>query len=107
MLSQKLKGVFSRNRLEIFPNLGNIPKAFLNVTSLELNGTLMTWPELQSIASFMPKLLAVEMGYNNISQLTVAEGPTASQSLINTLNLDSNNITDWIQLTQALEPYRQ
>ncbi|KAF5373677.1 hypothetical protein D9758_000875 [Tetrapyrgos nigripes] len=95
----------NRNRLQIPSNFGNMPTAFPNVTTLELNGTLTTWPELQFIISFMPKLIVVEMGHNKISQLTLAEGPTASESLINTLNLESNNISDWIELTRALGQY--
>ncbi|THV07798.1 hypothetical protein K435DRAFT_825160 [Dendrothele bispora CBS 962.96] len=95
----------NRNRLRIPPQPGRMPSAFLNVTNLELNGTLTTWQEMQYITSFMPKLLVVELGYNNISRMTDNEGPASPAVHIETLNLDSNNINDWQDLGRALSHY--
>jgi len=81
--------------------------AFLGVTSLELNGTLTTWQEMQYIVSFMPKLLAVELGYNNISRMADNEHSTSPKCHITALNLDSNYINDWKDLSCALSHYHQ
>ncbi|KAL0577801.1 hypothetical protein V5O48_004168 [Marasmius crinis-equi] len=73
--------------------------AFLNLLELELNGTLTTWQQFRAIIPFMPKLRAVEMGYNHLSDLS---GSSSPQSSIESLNFDNNNLSDWGRLWDDL-----
>jgi len=75
--------------------------AFVKITELQLNGTLMSWREMQEVTALMPSLRLVEMGYNRLA--TLPSGPV--NSAIQVINLDSNECHDWTHIYQATVPY--
>jgi hypothetical protein len=83
-----------------------MPSAFLRLKELQLNKTRMTWPEVEQIIALMPKLELVELGYNELRQLT-SEGSsdTAGASTIQVLNFDGNELDDWSHVARALGRY--
>ncbi|KAF9482808.1 RNI-like protein [Pholiota conissans] len=96
----------NRNRLQLSTNPDALANAFLRLTEIQLNATLMTWAEMQKITAFMPQLQAVEMGYNQLTRLRGDNLPTSFNSTISTINLDSNLCSDWIHLWSALKEYQ-
>ncbi|KAK7040916.1 hypothetical protein VNI00_009512 [Paramarasmius palmivorus] len=92
----------NRNRIEYQLDPQRSVTAFLNLLELELNGTLTTWSEFQNITAFMPRLRAVEMGYNRLIRLTSSN---SHQSSIQTLNLDTNDLSDWNNLCDTLKSF--
>lgn len=80
--------------------------SFLCLTELQMNGTLVTWREMQIITAFMPQLRSVEMGYNQIDNLSSDPDTTLSNSSIQVINLDNNLCSDWVQICSSLQPYR-
>jgi hypothetical protein len=76
--------------------------AFQRLTDLQLNGTLMTWREMQEITALMPNLRLVEMGYNRLTSLSSFD---PIKSTIQVINLDTNQCRDWAHICQALKPY--
>jgi hypothetical protein len=95
----------SRNRLQLPTNRDALTNAFLTLTELQLNDTLMTWVDMQVITAFMPQLQAVEMGYNKLTQLGGDKPPSSPNSTILSINLDSNLCSDWIHIWGALKEY--
>lgn len=77
--------------------------AFSNVTELQLNGTLMSWSEFEEVALAIPNLRVVEMGYNQIERL--ASFPTPVQSHLQMVNLDGNELGDWIDICTKFKSY--
>lgn len=96
---------FSRNRLQPSDSASIIPSAFLRITELQLNGTMMTWGEMQDAISTMPCLQLVEMGYNRISHLsgTPHLSSSGAPSPLRTINLDSNECDDWPRVCAAMK----
>ncbi|KAG5636409.1 hypothetical protein H0H81_008149 [Sphagnurus paluster] len=80
--------------------------AFLNLTELQLNGTKMTWPEMQTVTAAMPKLRLVEMGHNSLVQLQTEDSSPTSNNTIQVINLDSNNCSDWTHIWKSLSYYK-
>lgn len=80
--------------------------SFLCLTELQINGTLVTWREMQIITAFMPQLRSVEMGYNQIDNLSSGSDKSLSNSSIQVINLGNNLCSDWVQMCSSLQPYR-
>ncbi|KAH7923561.1 hypothetical protein BV22DRAFT_1092713 [Leucogyrophana mollusca] len=94
----------NRNR---FVPLGSplCPLAFSRLTELQLSSTMMTWEELTIVTAFMPKLQLVEFGYNHLSHISSSKPPQETVTAIKVLNLDGNELGDWLHLCEALECY--
>jgi hypothetical protein len=74
--------------------------AFSNLIELRLNGTLTTWNEMQQVIISMPVLRIVEMGYNLIDELS--SDNLIRESTIEMINLDSNELLDWVHICGSL-----
>ncbi|KAJ7681776.1 hypothetical protein B0H17DRAFT_1075669 [Mycena rosella] len=93
----------NRNRLQTPRDPLTMTLAFSKLTELRLNGTLMTWKEMQQVTAAMPVLKIVEMGYDLINEVSSPE--LLHGSTIETINLDSNNLRNWVDICDALRPY--
>jgi Leucine-rich repeat (LRR) protein len=80
--------------------------AFSHLTELQLNGTLLTWQAITDVVCLMPRLQRLESGYNRLQYL-----PSLPQNhpeiVITTLNLDSNQLSDWVETCQALVSFQK
>lgn len=72
-----------------------------------MNKTIMTWPEVEQLIAFMPKLELVELGYNGLRRL-LSQGPpdATGASAIQVFNFDDNKLDDWSHVARALRGYR-
>ena len=93
----------SRNRLTRFKDASIAASAFSKLTELQLNGTLMTWPETEELLLAIPNLHLVEMGYNRLRRLSPF--PTSARPNIQVVNLDSNELDDWAHICETFKPY--
>ena len=100
----ELVSLCSRNRLKFPSNVQSLEGAFPNLTDLQLNATFLSWAEMQAIASIMPKLQLIEMGYNNLSRLS--GGMIRPHDCnVQVINLDTNNCFDWVHLCASFGEY--
>ena len=100
----KLVALSSRNRLQPPSNFRPLDGAFQNLTDLQLNATFLSWTEMQTITSNMPKLQLIEMGYNCLSRLS--DGMIRPHDCnIQVINLDTNNCSDWVHLCASFSEY--
>jgi Leucine-rich repeat (LRR) protein len=77
--------------------------AFKNLEELQLNDTLLTWRDLNVIAMTMPHLKSVELGHNQLMGLS---SPIIKPySSLQSLNLDSNSLSDWVHVCSSLADY--
>jgi len=96
----------SNNRLQPLSNLKLGRDAFSHLTELQLNGTLMTWQAIMGVVCLMPRLQRVESGYNRLQSLSSL--PQNHPELdIATLNLDSNQLSNWVETCQALVSFHK
>ncbi|OBZ69257.1 Tubulin-specific chaperone E [Grifola frondosa] len=82
--------------------------AFLNLTELQLNATMTTWPELRGIISRIPKLQLIESGYNHLRELSSEESASQPQevnTILKILNLDGNELYSWSGVCASLQPF--
>jgi tubulin-specific chaperone E len=91
----------SNNRLQPLSNSKLGRDAFSHLTELQLNGTLMSWQAIMDVVCLMPHLQRLESGYNRIQNLS-SPPQTHPGSVITTLNLDSNQLSNWVETCQAL-----
>ncbi|KAF8965202.1 hypothetical protein BDZ97DRAFT_1904102 [Flammula alnicola] len=96
----------NRNRLQMPTNYDVLTNAFLKLTEIHLNDTLMTWTDMQTITASMPQLQAIEMGYNRLTRLGSDKPPTSYNSTVLFFNLDSNSCSDWIHICSSLREYK-
>ncbi|KAF9261399.1 hypothetical protein L218DRAFT_870040 [Marasmius fiardii PR-910] len=89
----------NRTRLTLLYESQQMATGFLNLLELQLNGSLTTWQQFQEIIPYMPKLRAVELGYNHLSDLS---GSSAPESQIQTLNFDNNELFNWNNIWDTL-----
>ena len=96
----------SNNRLQPLsnPRLGR--DAFSHLTELQLNGTLMTWQAIMGVVCLMPHLQRLESGYNRLQYLSSLP-QNHPEIFINTLNLDSNQLSNWVETCQALVSFHK
>ncbi|KAH9928160.1 uncharacterized protein B0H18DRAFT_1001521 [Fomitopsis serialis] len=97
----------NQNRLNLPINHDGALAAFRDVYELQLNTTLATWDDMQHIIRYMPALRAIEMGYNRIQSLSTGRDVTAPRShpRLEEINLDSNSLSSWPKICEALRPY--
>jgi Leucine-rich repeat (LRR) protein len=93
----------SRNRFAPFKDTSIATSAFSKLAELQLNGTLMTWPEAEELILSIPNLRLVEMGYNRLKRLRPF--PANTKSNIQVVNLDSNELDDWLHICETFQPY--
>jgi len=94
----------NRNRLQLPSNLQCLEGAFQNLTDLRLNATFLSWTEMQTITSTMPKLQSIEMGYNHLSHLSGGVIRPYDCN-VQVINLDTNNCSDWVHLCASFREY--
>ena len=96
----------SNNRLQPLSNLELGRDAFSHLTELQLNGTLMTWQAITGVVCLMPRLQRLESGYNRLQYLSSL--PQNHPELdITTLNIDSNQLSNWVETCQALVAFHK
>ncbi|KAK7038108.1 tubulin-specific chaperone E [Favolaschia claudopus] len=93
----------NRNRLEFPSDSRALELAFPNLIELRLNHTLTTWKEMQRVTAAMPALQIIEVGYNFIDKLSSPS--LVQESKISTINLDSNNLDNWVHISDSLQSY--
>jgi hypothetical protein len=91
----------SNNRLQPLSNLKLGSDAFSHLTELQLNGTLMTWQAIMGVVCLMPRLQRLESGHNRLQYLSPLP-QNHPELAITTLNLDSNQLSNWVETCQAL-----
>jgi Leucine-rich repeat (LRR) protein len=96
----------SNNRLQPLSNLKQGRDAFSHLTELQLNGTLMTWQAIMGAVCLMPRLQRLEAGYNRLQYLSSLP-QNHPELAIATLNLDSNQLSDWVETCQALASFHK
>ncbi|PBK93057.1 hypothetical protein ARMGADRAFT_1012740 [Armillaria gallica] len=94
--------VLNRNRLASPSDTFKMSSAFMRVTDLQLNDTLTSWDQMLEIVRFMPKLQQVEMGYNHLMRLSEGLDTVYPTVTIQSINLDSNSLSDWIHIMECL-----
>jgi hypothetical protein len=77
----------------------------LRVSELQLNGCMVTWQEVQDVTQYMPKLRLLELGYNQLSQLVSMDYLPHRESVVQMLNLDSNECSDWSGICRSMKDY--
>jgi tubulin-specific chaperone E len=95
----------SRNRFSAMKDVELMSSAFPKLKELQLNGTLMTFGEIQEVISYMPNLQAIEIGYNHLVVLSTLEASVPIQSSLYSMNLDGNECKDWPHVCLSLKPY--
>ncbi|KAF9469222.1 CAP Gly-rich domain-containing protein [Collybia nuda] len=96
----------NRNRLQPTTNPAFMQSAFMTLTQVQLNGTMMTWAEMQEVTAYMPGLHLVEMGYNGLVRLQSSTLSAPLNTTIEVLNLDSNLCSEWGHIYNSLLHYR-
>jgi hypothetical protein len=79
--------------------------AFTGLTELQLNGTLMTWLDMQAAIADMPNLRLVEMGYNRLASLSTPDAYFPDNRALQVINLDSNVCSEWVHVCNSLHQY--
>jgi tubulin-specific chaperone E len=105
MLSCSIYILSSRNRLLPATDHRLVVDAFKSLTELQLNGTLMTWFEMQTAIAGMPNLRLVEMGYNKLATLSTTDNSFPDNKVLQVINLDSNTCSDWVHVCKSLHQY--
>ncbi|KAJ3997286.1 hypothetical protein F5050DRAFT_1569683 [Lentinula boryana] len=96
----------NRNRFAEVPlDTLKITNSFQSLTDLQLNGSLMSWRQMQHVTSFMPKLVSVELGNNQLCELEYDDIHN-SHSTIRNLNLEGNKCKDWTCICRSLCTYK-
>ncbi|KAI0282126.1 hypothetical protein BGY98DRAFT_955847 [Russula aff. rugulosa BPL654] len=96
----------NNNRLQPLSNLKLGRDAFSHLTELQLNGTLMTWQAIMGVVCLMPRLQRLESGYNRLQHLS-SLCQNHPELVITTLNLDSNQLSNWVETCQALVSFHK
>ncbi|KAI9460039.1 hypothetical protein F5148DRAFT_1217935 [Russula earlei] len=91
----------NNNRLQPPSNSTLGRDAFLYLTELQLNSTLMSWQAIIDVISLMPRLQQLESGYNRLQSLS-SSSPDHSEPVLVTLNLEGNQLSSWSEICQAL-----
>ncbi|KAH9483960.1 Tubulin-specific chaperone E [Psilocybe cubensis] len=95
----------SRNRLQMPLNYDRLATAFQRLTEIQLNDTLISWSDMQTITAFMPQLRVIELGYNHLSRLCGDKRSTAFKPNLESLNLDTNACSDWMHICDSFREY--
>lgn len=79
---------------------------FARLTTLSLNQTLVSWPEVVYLAPSLGQLRHLELGHNRLATVTPPDGlPEGASQLVSLeeLNLSGNQLADWDQTTAELD----
>jgi hypothetical protein len=82
--------------------------AFVSLRELQLNDTGLDWRGYSHIEQYMTRLEHVEMGFNYLRQLNDGLLPREKNASVETLNLDSNELSSWLDvcaMAQSHEAY--
>ncbi|GAA5956603.1 hypothetical protein JCM21900_003617 [Sporobolomyces salmonicolor] len=85
---------------------------FERVTTLQLNNTLLSWPEILLVAPSLANLVELQIGFNRIHTLS-SSPPSAHEARLylkespplpklELLNLESNELSNWSELVNEL-----
>ncbi|EIM89769.1 uncharacterized protein STEHIDRAFT_166103 [Stereum hirsutum FP-91666 SS1] len=80
-------------------------RAFENLIELELNSSLVPWQDMLEIVHLIPSLKNLEFGYNHLEKLCPFTLPSGFSSNLEVLNLYENKLSDWVDVTEALQPF--
>ncbi|KAG6917930.1 hypothetical protein DXG01_000367 [Tephrocybe rancida] len=97
--------ILSQNRLSPVSDLAVMESAFLSLTELQLNGTMMSWLEMQNATAAMPNLEIIEMGYNALAHLHIGDEPPPVNNTVRVINLDGNACSDWVHIWESMGHY--
>jgi hypothetical protein len=81
-----------------------VSHAFASIQELQLNDTRLVWQDYLRIEQLFPKLAHAEMGFNGLRSLQRPEPGTVNKSL-QTLNMDSNLIDQWVDICTVVETH--
>ena len=84
------------NRLVATPCLELPP--FQSLRCLVLNATHLSWPDTVSLAPQLPRLTELHVATNGITSLEAATPLPEAFPALQTLDLDSNQISDWSEI---------
>jgi hypothetical protein len=104
-LTASIDVLSSRNRFQPVADRSTMIAAFTGLTELQLNGTLMTWSDMQAAIADMPNLRIVEMGYNRLASLSTPATHLPDNRALQVINLDSNVCSDWVHVYNSLRQY--
>jgi tubulin-specific chaperone E len=96
----------SNNRLQSPSDLKLGRAAFSRLTELQLNGTLISWQAIMDVVALMPRLQRLESGYNRLQNLSPLPQDHPAPA-ITTLNLYSNQLSNWAETCQALVSFHK
>ncbi|KAJ3889458.1 hypothetical protein GG344DRAFT_51574 [Lentinula edodes] len=97
----------NRNRFtEMTLDRSKMSTSFQSLTELQLNGSLISWHEMQQVTSFMPRLVSVELGSNRLCELEFS-APVITHPQIRNINLEGNQCKVWTRICQSLSTYDQ
>ena len=100
---------YSRNRLPAPSSADlNLAGSFEKLEELHLNDTLLSWHDMQVLTMSMPSLISVELGYNQLLRLSTEDTPAIPpHPTLQSLNLDSNFLSDWTHICASLAAYKR
>ncbi|KAG5354078.1 hypothetical protein C0989_009776 [Termitomyces sp. Mn162] len=93
------------NRLLPGTDFAVMESAFVNLTELQLNGTMMSWSEMQNATANMPNLEFIEFGYNALTRLRNDDDTPPVNKTVRVINLDSNTCSDWVHIWESIRHY--
>lgn len=77
----------------------------MKLAELQISSTLIKWPEFLTLLDHMSSVTYVEMGLNRLTELPTPKGASEHSYRIKVLNLDSNQLHDWVDLCNALKHF--
>lgn len=95
----------SDNRFQPLQSPELARRAFENLIELELNSSLVPWQDMLEIVHLIPSLKNLEFGYNHLEKLCPFTLPSGFSSNLEVLNLYENKLSDWVDVTEALQPF--
>jgi hypothetical protein len=101
------KRLLSNNRFQPFSGPDLRAQSFRRLTELQLSGTLMSWKAMLDVIMRMPSLKHIEMGYNRLTTLGSDQPRGPVDPVLELINLDSNQLSEWDSICHALRPMKQ
>lgn len=80
-------------------------RAFENLIELELNSSLVAWQDMLELVHLIPSLKNLEFGYNHLGRLCPFTLPAGFSPSLEVLNLYQNDLSDWTDVLDALQPF--
>ncbi|GAA5867668.1 hypothetical protein JCM1840_006651 [Sporobolomyces johnsonii] len=103
--------IINSNRFQPVSSPTPLP-GFERLTTLQLNNTLISWPEILVVAPSLANLVELQIGFNRIQTLS-SSPPSADEAHLSLreppplpklelLNLESNELSNWSELVSEL-----